>query len=222
MPPDPTNVEAKIDYSARHTYVDYSVGAEYERVRFRTILGRYRRRREEKAVREVLSQIPTGVSMLDCPCGTGRWWPILASNAREIIATDISPGMLKHAGERASAMKIPIRVMPGDAEDLPLPDGAVDYAFSFALTKHLPWPVQFRVLKELSRVARVGVISTFGVLGHVSYEIWRRRKLAESYPLILEELTWMASEARLRIDHMIRCTTPVGVEHLVRFSKVVE
>lgn len=207
-------------YSAREAYVDHAVGVEYERVRFTGLLGRYRWRREQAAVRAVLKQVPPDIAILDCPCGTGRWWPLLSTRAREITAIDISPGMLQHASERSTRMAIPVHVTAGDAEDIPLPDDAVDYAFSFALMKHLPRPVQYRVLSELARVSRLGVICTIGVLGHISYEVWRRRRISESYPLLIEELEWMADAAGLRIEWMARCTTPIGVERLVRFSRL--
>jgi ubiquinone/menaquinone biosynthesis C-methylase UbiE len=221
MPSDP-KLERRdtVRYSARDGYADYAIGVDYERVRFSGVLGGYRRRREEAAVRAVLKQIPNGVSILDCPCGTGRWWPLLATRAREITAIDISPGMLRHASERATRMAVPVNVTAGEAEEIPLLAGAVDYAFSFALMKHLPRPVQYRVLSELARVSRLGVICTLGVLGHVSYEVWRRRRSSESYPLLMEELQWMAAAAGLRVEWMARCTTPIGVERIVRFSRL--
>jgi len=221
MPADPKLDRTKtIEYSAREAYADHAIGVDYERVRFSGALGGYRWRREQAAVRAVLRQVPQDISILDCPCGTGRWWPLLSTRAREITAIDISPGMLQHASERATRMTVPVNVTAGDAEELPLPDEAVDYAFSFALMKHLPRPVQYRVLSELARVSRLGVICTFGVLGHVSYEVWRRRRISESYPLLVEELEWMAIAAGLRIEWMTRCTTPIGVERIIRFSRV--
>jgi len=207
-------------YSAREAYNDHAIGVEYERLRFSGVLGRYRWRREQAAVRAALKQVPHDISLLDCPCGTGRWWPLLSARAREITAIDISPGMLEHASERAAGMTVPVIVMSGDAEEIPLPADAVDYAFSFALMKHLPRPIQYRVLSELARVSRLGVICTFGVLGHVSYEVWRRRRIRESYPLLIEELEWMAADAGLQIEWMKRCTTPIGVERVVLFSRL--
>jgi len=221
MPADPkADTRKTTRYSAREAYIDHAIGIEYERVRFSGVLGGYRWRREQAAVRAVLKQIPRDISILDCPCGTGRWWPLLSTMAREITAIDISPGMLQHASERAIRMTVPVTVLAGDAEEIPLPDGSVDYAFSFALMKHLPRPIQYRVLSELARVSRLGVICTFGVLGHLSYEVWRRRRIRESYPLLIEELEWMAAEAELRVEWMTRCTTPIGVERIIRFSRL--
>ncbi len=208
-----------LEYSAKSGYADYGTGDVYEEVRFSGLLGRYRWRREQSAVRRIVDALPDGVSILDCPCGTGRWWPILAMRAREIHAVDISPGMIEHATERAKSSPIPVLVSRGDAEALPMENASVDYAFSFALMKHVPRPIQYQILNELSRVSRRGVICTFGVFGHASYEFWRRRKLVESYPLLPEELDWMAKAAGLLVVRRIRCTTPVGVETLVQFDR---
>jgi ubiquinone/menaquinone biosynthesis C-methylase UbiE len=207
-------------YSARNFYQGGFSRDEYEKERFSGLLGRYRYRREQSAVSALVAQLPKGVTIVDCPCGNGRWWPVLARRASRIIALDVSKGMLKFAEEEAKAFDIDIDVREGDAEQLELDDGSVDYTFSHALTKHLPIPIQYRVLAEFSRVSRKGVICSFGIFSHLTYEIWRRRNLEESYPTFMEELNWMAKEAGLKIREMRRCTTPLGVEYSVLFDKL--
>ena len=207
-------------YSARDSYQAYSVAEEYEQVRFSGLLGRYRRARELNAISYLVSLLPDGITVVDCPCGTGRWWPVLARRARHIVALDISEGMLRFAREQAEKSSIEVEVRYGDAQCLPLPDCSVDYAFSHALTKHLPVPIQYTVLDEFARVARFGVICSFGIFSHLTYEFWRRRHLEESYPVFYEELEWMALGAGLKVQTMRKCTTPIGVEHTVLFDKM--
>jgi ubiquinone/menaquinone biosynthesis C-methylase UbiE len=214
MPPEPS----EISYSAKEDYQDFRVGETYEELRFSSRLGRYTRRREQAAVSSLLQRVPSDSKILDCPCGTGRWWPVLAQRARSITAVDISKGMLDHARRRASASSPEVEVLEADAELLPFEDKSFDLTFSFALTKHLPVPVQYRVLSEFARVSRWGVICTFGLLGHVSYEVWRRRRLEGSFPVFPEELGWMAGNAGLTVIERRRCTTPVGTEHVVLMS----
>jgi ubiquinone/menaquinone biosynthesis C-methylase UbiE len=210
--------EISTDYSAKTAYVDYAVGEQYEQLRFSGVMGRYRRRSELRAVNAALEHVAPGAEILDCPCGIGRWWPELSQKAGRIVAADISEGMRRHAAERAGGMTIPVEVIEADAEALALPDDAVDWVFSFALTKHLPHPVQHKVLQEFGRVARQGVICTFGVFSHFTYEIWRRRKLFGSFPVLPEQLDLMAREAGLTVVGMTRCTTPIGVEKVVVFK----
>lgn len=212
--------ERRYEYGAREAYQSYSVAEDYERSRYSSLLGRYRYAREHRAVNDLLDRIPAGVSFADCPCGIGRWWPVLARRAKKIVALDISEGMLRYAGKQASTIDLDVEVREGDAEHLPLEDGSVDYTFSFALTRHLPLPVQFSVLAEFARVARSGVISTFSVMSHLTYEIWRHRNVHESFTMLPEQLGWMAAEAGLRIEKMNKCTTPIGVERVVLFRKL--
>lgn len=207
------------EYSAKTAYQSGESLQGYEKRRFSGLLGRYRYMREQKAVASILSGLPRDATFVDCPCGTGRWWPLLLPHARSIIGMDISPGMRQSARQTAENLDTDIDIREGDAENLDLPSESVDYTFSFALTKHLPVPVQYAVLAEFARISRQGVISTFGVFSHLSYELWRRRNLAESYPVTPEELGWMATAAGLQIDDMRRCTTPIGIEHIVLFRK---
>jgi len=211
-------MDRRDDYSARTSYDDPDVVEPYEALRFGGALGRYRWRREQAAVRRMIDKLPTDVSILDCPCGTGRWWPLLSRRAREIHGVDIAPTMLAEASQRAAKATVPIALTRAEVENLPFADASYDYSFCFALTKHLPRRVQYRAVEELARVSSRGVICTFGVLGHISYEFWRRRKLTESYPLVAEELDWIADAAGLVVRERIRCTTPVGVEFIVRFE----
>lgn len=205
------------EYSARHSYDRGGVPERYESERFSGRLGRYRRMRERRAVEAMLGQLPRDMRILDCPCGNGRWWPVLAQSASSLVALDVSQAMLEYASNRSHEVGVPVEVAVGQAESLPLADESVDCVFSFALTKHLPVPLQYEVLREFARVARVGVICTFGVMSHATYEIWRRRRLPESYPILPEELSWMADAAGLDIIDRRKCTTPIGVEHVVLF-----
>lgn len=216
----PTSNERRYEYGAREAYQSYAVAEDYERARYSSLLGRYRYTREQRAVNDLLDRIPEGVSFADCPHGIGRWWPVLARRASRIVALDISEGMRRYATEQAERIDLDVEVREGDAEHLPLEDGSVDYTFSFALTRHLPLPVQFTVLSEFARVARMGVISTFSVMSHLTYEIWRHRTIHESFPILPEQLEWMATEAGLRIKKMNKCTTPIGVERVVLFEKL--
>lgn len=207
-------------YSAKDGYKSDSAIIHYEKERFSGLLGKYRYYREQKAVTQIIDMLPNDLTFADCPCGNGRWWPVLVRRARRIIAVDVSQTMLRYAAKRKKNFDIEIEIHEGDAENLCLADGSVDYTFSHALTKHLPIPIQYKVLVEFARVSRHGVICSFGIFSHLSYEFWRRRNLEESYPTSLEELGRMASSAGLEIKAMRKCTTPVGVEHSILFSKV--
>ncbi len=208
------------NYSAQYEYQGPTSIGKYESDRFSGLLGKYRWKREQKAIASILEELPNKeLTICDCPCGTGRWWHLLSKHASKIIAVDNSEAMLKYASNQAGTETTDIELQLGKAEKLALPDNSVDYVFSHALTKHLPIPIQYEVLKEFSRVSKFGVICSFGLFTHMTYEFWRRRKLEESYPVFYEELEWMATAANLKIITKIPCTTPIGTENTIFFRK---
>lgn len=207
------------EYSAKRAY-HATVSAEMyeERPFYKGPIGWYRKGLERRAISGAINRLPSGKSFLDCPCGNGRWFELLGQRASLIQALDVSPSMLEFAQNRAKTLPFEAVMQSGDAEDIPLDDEAVDYTFSYALMKHLPIPIQYNVLREFARVSRSGVICSFTIFGHISYEFWRRRKHEESYPVFVEELEWMAAFAGLEIDQIVRTSTPIGLEHLVTFN----
>lgn len=207
-------------YISRSAYLDPGKAGTYEDDRFGSELGRYRWRREMAGVGAIVEMLPSGVSILDCPCGVGRWWPVLGRRASRIHAVDLSPAMLAEAAERVAAANVPVELSQGDAERLEHEDGSFDAVFSHALTKHLPIPLQQRVLSEFARVSRDWVICSFSLLNHLTYELWRRRDLVDSNPLLPEQLQDLAATAGLTEVTRRRCTTPVGVEHSILFRKL--
>ncbi len=209
-------------YGARGAYQDARAARHYGEAAGtggRGVLGRYRRAVERRAVAQLTAHIPAGATVLDCPCGNGRWLEALSARAGRIVGLDLSPAMLGEARARARSLGIEAAFLAGEVERLPLSDGAVDFTFSFALTKHLPQPVQRRALAEFGRVSRLGVICSFGIFGPLSEALWHRRGLAESYPIQRDELDAMAAEAGLRVTRLARCSTPLGVEHLARLDR---
>ena len=206
-------------YSARAAYQGEAAGAGYMLEEAGGPLTHYRRAAERRAIHALTAEIPACARILDCPTGNGRWLPALAERSPAVTGIDLSTGMLRHARERGEGCGIAGGFVCGEVERLPFPDGSFDFIFSFALTKHLPWPVQYRALAEFGRVAAQGVICSFSLLGPVGYAVWRRRRIAESYPVFREQLAAMAGEAGLQIGRTLRCATPIGVEHLVRFDK---
>ncbi|WP_051943826.1 class I SAM-dependent methyltransferase [Streptacidiphilus rugosus] len=68
--------------------------------------------------------------------------------AAELIAVDIDPELVAHAGGAAD------RVLVADAADLPLPDRSVDFVLLRYVLQHVPSPE--RVLAETLRVLRPG------------------------------------------------------------------
>lgn len=114
---------------------------------------------EQRFVADWAATLPPGLSLIDIPAGTGRFVEILLGRGLKVHAMDISDDMLAPIRRRWPAADNPgLTVQAGDAEHLPLGDGAVDCVLSWRLFHLLPVPVFGRVLQEFRRVARGQIV----------------------------------------------------------------
>jgi ubiquinone/menaquinone biosynthesis C-methylase UbiE len=119
-------------------------------------------RREQRAVRRIFKSLPDCRSVLDAPCGAGRFLPTLAQCCSEVMGADISPEILEFARHRTESAGVPARLFQGDASQLPLPDNAVDAVFCNRLLHHIVKAEErAKILRELCRVARRYVVVSF-------------------------------------------------------------
>lgn len=102
-------------------------------------------------VRRVLLRLPPDSLVLDAPCGTGRYFPLVAAAGHRVIGIDQSSAMLEQARQRRIAVSL---------ENLSLQDLAYEQLFDAVLTidamENVPpeeWP---RVLLNLRRALRPG------------------------------------------------------------------
>lgn len=135
--------------------------------------------REIRLARRALRLAGNPESVLDMPCGAGRFWPMLASHpSRELVAGDRSPAMLEIA-RGAADPQVLARVkslLPLDAFALDLPDQAVEHVLCMRLLHHIASPAdRLRILGELHRVARRGVTVSLWVDGNLQAR--RRQRL---------------------------------------------
>ena len=109
--------------------------------------------REQRAVAQIFAGLDGCRSLLDVPCGAGRFAKTLGQGGRYVIETDVSFEMVELArGAR----------LQSDAAHLPLRSGAVDCVFSNRLLHHiLPREERAMFLREFHRVSRRWVVVTF-------------------------------------------------------------
>mgnify|MGYP001159273431 FL=1 len=152
--------------------------------------------REIQLARRALHAAGDPESVLDMPCGAGRFWPMLAEHpTRRLLAGDRSPAMLEAA--RAAADPAVLArfesVRELDAFALDLPDNAVEHILCMRLLHHITQPQdRLRLLAELHRVASRGVTVSLWVDGNVQArrrqrqdarrerEYWNRRVVARA------------------------------------------
>jgi ubiquinone/menaquinone biosynthesis C-methylase UbiE len=207
-----------MSYLAKTSYFKGESEKNYTQDRFYGFYGQYIFKKEIIIVRKILSKIKSDSIILDVPCGNGRWWKLLAKKAKKIIACDISPGMIKFASQKKKKIKSNIIIKKVDAENLKIKKKSVDYSFCFALTKHLPRNIQFKVLKELNRVSKKGIICTFPIVNFYTYLIYKIRNKEirdEVKPIFLNDLKKFLNKSNLKIEYISRITSILGVEHIL-------
>jgi SAM-dependent methyltransferase len=96
-----------------------------------------------------LVPVPEGATVLDVGAGTGKLTRLLVRRYAEVIAVEPLDGM-RGILERVVPQA---RALPGRAEDLPLPDAAVDAVFA---AQAFHWFANDEAVSEIARVLRPG------------------------------------------------------------------
>jgi ubiquinone/menaquinone biosynthesis C-methylase UbiE len=108
---------------------------------------------ETALVDRVFDRIPMG-TVLDVPCGNGRFSVHLAKNGYRITAADYSEDMLELAHKAACADGLVFPVIKNDVENLDFTDQAFETVLCFRLFHHFPEAAtRQRVVSEICRVA---------------------------------------------------------------------
>ena len=134
--------------------------------RFERPTHRHINRREQIALARMLHHLD-GVqiqSMLDMPCGAGRFLPTLCDPSRTLIQMDISHEMLALAHDRLSShsTRCKVHFIQGSAFTLPLADNSIDCVFCNRLLHHFKdAPDRLKLLRELHRITRRYLIVSF-------------------------------------------------------------
>ncbi len=125
--------------------------------RWDTERGRARDARKQRALRAAFEHLGAFETVLDVPCGTGRMTRVLGEG-RTYLGLDLAAAMLVEARERHADARYAV----ADLTRLPLADRCVDVAVCVRLM-HLVRDPALRVafLRELARVARIGVVVDF-------------------------------------------------------------
>jgi SAM-dependent methyltransferase len=127
---------------------------------WRNLPSRVVARYERRVVKAMLERVPHR-SVLDIPAGTGKLAGVFASLGSRVLASDISPSMLKRAEAEFSRVGHPdVSFQVADAAELgEFADAAFDVAVCLRLMHRVPPGLRARMLKELARVAPHAIIS---------------------------------------------------------------
>jgi ubiquinone/menaquinone biosynthesis C-methylase UbiE len=134
--------------------------------------------RDIQMARKALRLAGNPASVLDLPCGAGRFWSMLAEQSdRNIIGADNSASMVAMAIKSQPASVVArVRPMQTSAFAIDLPDKAVDCVFSIRLMHHIGQADhRLKMLHEFHRVTRDTVILSLWVDGN--FKAWKRKRL---------------------------------------------
>lgn len=135
---------------------------------------------EVRAARKCLQKVGNPASVLDMPCGAGRFWPMLAEKAdRRLMAGDYNVEMINTATSVQPAEVVKrFEVFQGSAFELELPDASVECILSMRFVHHLPESAQrLKLLREFHRVAQKSVVLSLWVDGN--YKAWQHERMVD-------------------------------------------
>ena len=131
--------------------------------------------RERGMARRALEIAGSPASVLDLPCGTGRFWEMLAEKpGRKIYAADLNEAMFKTGlEERPPQITCKVEAFKASAFSIPKPDNFVECVFSIRLLHHIPKPEdRMAILNEFKRVTSSTIVLSLWIDGN--FRAWRR------------------------------------------------
>ena len=115
--------------------------------------------REYEVVDKLLKAMPPGSTILDMPCGTGRFFPLVQRNGHRVLGGDISIDMVRQVPSSRVELPASRGVVVCDARRLPFASGSFDYVICVRFfTLRLPRDMVLAALQEMTRVAKSAVI----------------------------------------------------------------
>jgi ubiquinone/menaquinone biosynthesis C-methylase UbiE len=159
-------------------YQSSEVAADYDEHRFRTPKRQRRNLRKWNAIQKALA-LTTGVkTVVDLPCGTGRFTGNLARAGYQVVGSDISVEMMQQAAKLPSVQHANIAgYVRADAEALPFAAKSVDCLMSIRFLFHVDPDTRRRMLREFGRVSRRWVIADYRHKYSFRYGVWKLSRL---------------------------------------------
>jgi ubiquinone/menaquinone biosynthesis C-methylase UbiE len=154
-------------------------------------------------------------SVLDVACGPGILSAAIAKAARDVVAFDLTPQMLKKAAQRCSEAGVDnVTFREGNAAALPFSNAAFDAAVTRLSVHHFDRPS--RVIEEIFRVLRPG--GSFVIADVTSSELPAEAELQNAIEILRDpshvrmlpgsELTSLVRDAGFAIESMTTWDKP--------------
>ncbi len=158
---------------------------------------------EQQMAARALAMAGEPKSVLDLPCGAGRFWELLARMPdRQLVAADYSQGMIDTAlNFQPPHIAKRFKTFQTSAFDINLPDAAVDCIFCMRLLHHIAdGKARTKMFREFHRVSRDTVCVSLWVDGNLQALRLRRsqshRQNRQSYTRFLLNRSQIEPEFR--------------------------
>lgn len=177
----------------------------------------------------LLRYLRSDMTVLDFGCGPGFLAKAMSAHVRQVIATDVSGGVIACAAALNGANNI--RYQANTADDLRrIADGSIDLVCSFAVVQHLRKEQTAAFFREFARVLRPGgqgvvhfLLGQSGVHEEQGWEL-ERVEVRMAYFSESESLE-LARQAALRDVRVVAVSSlcdlddNIGSEHLLLFRR---
>lgn len=192
---------------------------DYERRRYRGIDQRLVHEIESSIVERYLDELcwPRD-SVLDIPCGYGRFVPALHDRADTTVCGDRKLAMLQRTRERLGHRLPAVQLL---SSALPFADGSFDAVTCIRLMQHLHDPEQRQAtLREFGRVTRRGAVITVYTDTWAHRAIHGARKLKRLTRDCLDDLEPRLADAGLRIRRQSRVLPVLHAQTVLLLERV--
>ena len=171
---DPSKPKAHGYAYKKQFYQSSEVAADYDEHRFRTPKRIRRNVRKWNAIQKALALTNGVKTVVDLPCGTGRFTGHLARAGYDVIGSDISIEMMQQASQLASVSHENIKgYVRADAEALPFRSKSADCLMSIRFLFHVDPDTRRRMLREFGRVSRRWIIADYRHKYSARYGLWK-------------------------------------------------
>lgn len=175
---DPSKPKAHGYAYKKQFYQSSEVAADYDEHRFRTPRRIRRNERKWAAIQKALASAGDIKSLVDLPCGTGRFTGHLARAGYQVVGSDISLEMMQQAAKLPSVRHANIHgYVRADAEALPFASKSVDCLVSIRFLFHVDPQTRRRMLREFGRISRRWIIADYRHKYSFRYGVWKLTRL---------------------------------------------
>ncbi len=157
-------------------YQSSEVAADYDEHRFRTPKRMRRNARKWSAIQKALAMAEGMKTIVDLPCGTGRFTGHLASAGYQVVGSDISIEMM-HQAAKLAVTRQHRGYVRADAEALPFRTKSADCLMSIRFLFHVDPETRRRMLREFGRVSRRWVIADYRHKYSFRYGVWKLSRM---------------------------------------------